>query len=130
MTTWTYPACVVVGVHDGDTIEVDIDLGQDMWVRRRAVRLFGIAARELAAPGGREARDHLAGLLPLGASVEVYSTGWDKYAGRIDGRVTHADGDRLLDVGVEMIASGYAAPWNGSGKQPQPPWPIPTPLGS
>lgn len=122
MTVWTYPACVVVGVHDGDTIEVDIDLGQDLWVRRRAVRVFGIAARELAAPGGREARDHLAGLLPLGTAVRVESIGWDKYGGRIDGRVLTPDG---LDIGVKMIADGYAAPWNGSGRQPLPPWPIP-----
>lgn len=124
MSTWYYPRCYVTEVYDGDTIKVDIDLGQDLWVRDRAVRLAGIAARELREPGGREARDHLRALLPPDIEVAVVSTGWDKYAGRIDGLVGRPDGG---DVGALMIAAGYAVAWNGKGAQPRPAWPIGAP---
>jgi endonuclease YncB( thermonuclease family) len=121
LTHWTYPRCTVVAVHDGDTLSVDIDLGQDMWVKRRSVRLTGIAARELREPGGLEARDTLTGLA-LGANVLIDSIGWDKYGGRIDGLVYLADGSL---VQMELIQRGFAIPWDGKGAQPKPPWPIP-----
>lgn len=122
MTVWIYPRVVVVNVHDGDTIAVDIDYGRDTWARNAAVRLFGIAARELRAPGGKEARDHLAALLPVGTVTRVDSYGWDKYGGRIDALVWLPDGS---SVQSRMISDGYAAAWDGRGVQPQPPWPIP-----
>lgn len=122
MSTWTYPRCIVVEVHDGDTIKVDIDLGQDMWVKGRAVRLAGVAARELKDPGGVEARDFLKGLLPTGTLVQIDSTGWDKYAGRIDGLVRTPAG-LVQDA---LVHAGHAAPWNGLGVQPKPAWPIPS----
>lgn len=122
MRTWIYPCCTVLDVYDGDTIRVDIDLGQDVWVRRRTVRLAGVAARELRDPGGGEARDHLAALLPPGTPVLIESTGWDKYAGRIVGLVHLA---RVGLVQDQLIAAGYAVTWDGRGRQPAPPWPIP-----
>lgn len=123
MTTWTYPRCIVTGVHDGDTLSVDIDLGQEIWIRSRPVRLAGIAARELRLPGGKEARDHLAALLPVGTVVRVDSQGWDKYGGRIDGSIVRLpDG---MDVSAAMVADGYAVDWDGKGAQPLPPWPLP-----
>ena len=124
---WNYPACTVVSVYDGDTIRVDIDLGQEMWVMNRAVRLFGIAARELHEPGGIQARDFLRSLIPPGTPVSVESTGWDKYAGRIDGLVNRVTPEGLVVLNVQdvMVKQGYAVLWDGKGKQPKPPWPIP-----
>lgn len=52
----------VVGVYDGDTITVDIDLGLRVWLRGQKLRLFGIDAFELRgdhAARGRAARDYL-----------------------------------------------------------------------
>lgn len=100
---------------------MDIDYGRDTWALRAVVRLLGIAARELSAPGGREARDHLAALLPVGTVTRVDSHGWDKYGGRIDGMVWLPDGS---SVASRMIADGYAVAWDGKGKQPLPPWPL------
>ena len=127
LTTWTYPSCAVVSVYDGDTIRVDIDFGQEIWVRNRAIRMAGIAARELHDPGGFQARDFLRSLLPPGTPVRIISTGWDKYAGRIDGLVVRLtpQGDPDLNVNDVMVEQGYAARWNGEGPQPKPPWPIP-----
>lgn len=120
-TTWRFLA-TVVRVIDGDTVIVDMDLG--FYVRvRLSCRLAGVNAIELAAPGGREAREHLATLLPEGASVVIDSVKVDKYAGRFDGRIVLADG---VDVATKVLAAGYAVRWDGRGKAPVPPWPIPT----
>jgi endonuclease YncB( thermonuclease family) len=109
-----------VDVHDGDTIKVDIDFGQDIWTRGRLVRLAGIACRELSEPGGKEARDALAELLPVQLMVHIDSTGWDKFGGRIDGLVFLPDGRTVQSW---LLAEGWAVAWDARSKQPKPPWP-------
>ena len=34
--------CTLVKVVDGDTIDIDLDLGFDVWLRNQRVRLYGI----------------------------------------------------------------------------------------
>lgn len=140
MTAYTYRG-QVLDVHDGDTVRVDldlhigsthhdIDLGFDVHIAshhlrlREDVRLKGCNAIELAQPGGVEARDHLASLLPVGEWVTVQTFKVDKFGGRYDALITLPDG---RDVTTVMCADGYAAPWDGVGPKPVPPWPIPTP---
>lgn len=118
---WRYALCTVLNVHDADTLFAEIDLGQDLDVRRRSVRLAGIAARELKTPGGPEARDYLAQLLPPGTAVSITSTGWDKFV-RIDGVVYLGE----QNVNQLLVDTGWAVPWDGNGTQPKPVWPIPT----
>ncbi len=36
----------IIKIVDGDTCDVDIDLGFDVWVRRQRIRLFGIDTPE------------------------------------------------------------------------------------
>jgi endonuclease YncB( thermonuclease family) len=109
----------VVDVHDGDTVRVLIDLGFS--VRYAAdVRLLGLNAIELGDPGGIEAKAHLQGLLT--GPVTVSTVKPDKYGGRYDAVLTTADG---ANINNKMVADGYAAPWNGAGPKPVPPWPIP-----
>ena len=38
--------CTVVRVVDGDTVDVDIDLGFGVWMRKQRIRMFGIDAPE------------------------------------------------------------------------------------
>lgn len=118
--TWEYPRCFVLRVHDADTIIVDMDLGQQFWIRDRAVRLIGCACRELSEPGGQEATAFVAELCPLGSMLRIVSHDWDKYGGRILGVVYLPDGRVLQSV---LIGEGWAMPWNGHGQQPKPPWP-------
>lgn len=129
-----YPAyryvATVTAVHDGDTITADVDLGFGVWVRAQVFRLLGLNARELADPGGPEARDNLAGLLlppTLMPAVTLTSLKPDKYGGRWLAVITLADGRDLTSL---LIATGWAAPWNGKGTKPVPPWPIPEPGGT
>jgi len=110
----------VVKVTDGDSLKLNVDLGFDTW-HVGAFRLLGIAARELDQPGGPEARDHLAELLPPGAAVTIQSVKVDKYGGRYDCKVTLKDG---TDLGAGLVATGWAAAWSGRGPQPAPVWPV------
>jgi len=126
-----FPA-VLSKVEDGDTVYVWCDQGYDTW-RYTKLRIvlsprMGIACRELSKPGGKEARDYMAGLLPPRSHAEdgptfiVYSYKWDKYAPRIDGDILLYSGRLASEL---MIESGYVAPWDGKGSQPLPPWPLP-----
>lgn len=113
--------------HDGDTGTFLLDLGFNVYARW-PVRLLGCNAIELAKPGGKEARDHILTLCPVGTQVTVESATWDKYA-RVDGivLVPSLGADFLGDLAERMIRDGYAAEWDGTGKAPIPPWPIPVP---
>src|SRR6185503_20237177 len=77
---------VVDLVHDGDTVNVRLDVGFDLTVYTR-VRVNGINAPELATAAGKRARWHARKLLPPGTEVQVISLGWDKYGGRIEGSI-------------------------------------------
>jgi endonuclease YncB( thermonuclease family) len=117
-------------VEDGDTVYVWCDQGFDNW-RFTKVRLKGIATRPLSMTGGKEARDFLASLLPPRSfprepTCIVYSYKWDKYAPRVDGDILMFNGRMVSEL---MIESGYAAPWDGKGKQPIPEWPLPPEVG-
>ena len=38
--------CKVVNVVDGDTVDVDIDLGFGVWMKKQSIRLYGIDTPE------------------------------------------------------------------------------------
>jgi endonuclease YncB( thermonuclease family) len=105
----------VVEAHDGDTINVKLDLGFDLTMYAR-VRVLGINAPELSTPEGRLARDFAAGMLAPGTPVKVTSHGWDKFGGRVDGRI-----ERVVDkadFAMLMLTSNHAQPWDGKGAKP------------
>jgi endonuclease YncB( thermonuclease family) len=105
---------VVDLVHDGDTVNVKLDVGFDLMVYAR-VRINGINAPELATAKGKAARDFARRLLPAGTEVQVTSLGWDKYGGRIEGRITTP---ALGDFAERMVAGGHAKRWDGTGRRP------------
>jgi len=39
--------CKIIRVVDGDTVDVDIDLGFDVWLRNQRIRLYGINTPEV-----------------------------------------------------------------------------------
>lgn len=112
-------------VHDGDTLYGYVDQGLGFWNHGAAkngigLRLNGCNARELGTPGAIEARDNLAALVPVGSVVPITSVSWDKYANRLDVTITLADGTDLVS---KLVADGWAAAWDGTGKRPVPAWP-------
>lgn len=53
---------IVTSVYDGDTLDVDIDLGFDVWLKNQTVRLHGINAPEMKGKDkflGEKSRDRL-----------------------------------------------------------------------
>lgn len=113
----------VTRVIDGDTIEMVAEHGFFLRTGPIPVRLLGINARELKEPGGLEALAHLSGLLPAGTPVVLTTAKPDKYAPRW---LAHVEAPSIPDVAGHLIDTGWAAPWDGRGPRPLPPWPIPT----
>jgi micrococcal nuclease len=73
-----YPA-TLVRVVDGDTVDLDVDLGFRVWARQR-FRLVGINCPEATAPGGSEATAFTKAWLAEHVEIEVESQREDVYA--------------------------------------------------
>jgi len=116
---YTY-AATITRIIDADSLVVDLDMGRHLWVRDAKHRLNGCNARANTDPGGVEARDNLAVLLPVGAVVTLHSLKPYKYGDEYMADITLPDGRDLVPL---LIAEQWAAPWNGRGAKPVPPWP-------
>ena len=64
--------CTIVRVVDGDTVDVDIDLGFDTWRCGERIRLYGIDTPECRA---RDAEEKAAGFLAKGFVEEALHVG-------------------------------------------------------
>jgi hypothetical protein len=116
-------------VHDGDTFYVTADWGKNRAELNQPIRVLGCAARELDDTGGPEARAYLAGLLPFGCWTGLYTVRDDKFAPRWDAQVEFLLDGAVTDLASHLVSTGWAAPWNGRGTQPKPPWPRVAPGG-
>ncbi len=65
--------CVVVKVIDGDTVDVDIDLGFGVWMKKQRIRLYGVDTPEsrtrdlVEKKYGLAAKSFVKGHLPVGS---------------------------------------------------------------
>jgi len=103
---------------DGDTVDVTLDLGFDIWYNNR-VRLLGFNTPESRTRDleekerGLAAKERVKELCPVGSTVTVKTTkdGRGKY-GRILGEI-YVDG---LNVNVQLIKEGHAVEYFGGKK--------------
>ncbi len=102
---FTYSA-IVERVIDGDTIDVHIDLGFDIWHSVR-LRLAGIDAPERFTEDGKIVTEYVRDILE-GQTVIITTTKTDKY-GRYLADVI-LDDTSVSDILVKM---GYAVPYDG-----------------
>lgn len=124
---WQYRAYATRAV-DGDTIEVEVDLGFRLTMVQ-TVRVNGINAPELATAEGKAAKAaawkwltdatgirkaHSQWPIVISTAKPNALTGGDKY-GRWLASITRADGH---DLATDMIAAGHALPWDGHGPKP------------
>jgi endonuclease YncB( thermonuclease family) len=100
----------VVGVIDGDTLLVDIDLGWRLWRHREPVRIANISCDEKHTPAGRAARSYADELIIQGQGCELHVLKWQEKYGRTLGLVTINGGQ---DFGGLMIQGGHARPGDG-----------------
>ena len=104
--------CTIRRVVDGDTVDVDIDLGFDMWIHNERVRLYGIDTPESRTrdleekKAGLFAKDVVLHYLPEG-SKQVLRTHKDKVGkyGRVLGEFVIYDSlaDRQTTINQFMI---------------------------
>lgn len=122
----TFQLWATIGsVHDGDTAYGEVDQGMGTWSKGLSksgvgLRLYGCNARELTDPGGVEARDYLATLIPVGTELPILCVNWDKWAGRIDVSITLP---KVGDLTAHLIREQWAVPYFGTGPKLVPPWP-------
>lgn len=104
----------VVRVVDGDTVDIDVDLGLRVHTEARC-RLLGLNAPEKRTEEGRQSAAFLAGLLPAGAAVRIRTQKdrTEKY-GRWLAQVFLGE----ADVGAQMVERGLATVWDGTGQRP------------
>lgn len=111
--------CKILRIVDGDTVDVDIDLGFGVWIHKERVRLAGIdtpesRTRDLTEKAfGLAAKQFVKDLLPIG-SQQIIKTQKDKTGkfGRILGDFIIED--RLLTQ--IMVENYHAVPYFGESK--------------
>ena len=118
--------CEILRVVDGDTVDVDIDLGFGVWLRKERVRIHGIdtpesRTRELEEKKyGLAAKEFVKSYLKAGSN-QLLQTEKDKTGkfGRILGKFLVYDGltDSQQHLGSIMIREHHAVPYDGQSKE-------------
>jgi len=120
--------CKIVRVVDGDTVDVDIDLGFGIWLKNERVRVMGIDTPEsrtrdkVEKKFGLAAKEKLKALLGKESvlKTQVSKKGEDMKGkfGRIlgDFDVYDATTDSWRPATQIMIAEGYAVAYHGQNK--------------
>lgn len=105
----------ILGIVDGDTIDVNADLGFDVNQKLR-VRLFGIDTPERGHAGYKEATARLAELLPVGSSavMRTVKDKKEKYGRYLAVIMTDACPE---GVSLTMITEGFGKPYYGGTKE-------------
>lgn len=119
MKYYVYPA-TVTRIIDGDSIEVNLDLGHHLFKKDADIRLLGMNTPETRGEEkelGKIAKARMEELIPVGTKVVVHSAKLDSF-GRMLADVWIM-GDYSKTVSQIMIDEGYAFSWNGSGSRPK-----------
>ena len=118
--------CKIDRVVDGDTVDVDIDLGFGIWLRKERVRLYGIDTPECRTRDleekkyGLAAKSFVQDLLPVGSMQTLRTRKDDKGKfGRILGEFVVYDAvtDSSRTLNQIMIDRHYGVEYHGQSKQ-------------
>ena len=119
---YTYK-CKVIKIIDGDTIDVDIQLGFNVILNKQRVRLNGIdtpesRTRDLEEKArGLLSKSFLKDLTPIGSTITLQSLKRGKF-GRILGVIWKEGDDWTFDDTINqlMINNHHAVPYKGQSK--------------
>ena len=114
----------ILKVVDGDTVDVDIDLGFGIWLKKERVRIMGIDTPESRTSDkvekvfGLAAKNRLISLLGAEAilQTQVSKKGEDMKGkfGRILGNFTSINGEKCAAV---LVREGHAVAYTGGSKE-------------
>ena len=116
--------CNIIKIVDGDTVDVDLDLGFGVWLRDERVRIMGIDTPESRTSDkmekifGLAAKERLSSLLGAEAILlsKMKSNGDNMKGkfGRILGNFRTTDGEHCADI---LIEEGHAVAYTGGSKE-------------
>ena len=116
--------CKIIKVVDGDTVDVDLDLGFGVWLHKERVRIMGIDTPESRTSDkvekvfGLAAKERLISLLGEDAilDTQVSKKGEDMKGkfGRILGNFRTLAGEHCADI---LIEEGHAVEYTGGSKE-------------
>ena len=118
---WTYRA-KVIRVVDGDTVDVDIDLGFGIWQKNERVRIMGIDTPESRTRNKVEKKFGLAAKAKLQSLLgkdTVLKTTINKKGVDMKGKFGRVLGDFLIEdksVATIMCETGHAVAYFGGNK--------------
>ena len=111
--------CKLVRVIDGDTIDVDIDLGFGVWLKKQRIRLYGIDTPESRTSDdvekiyGNAAKDFLIKWTGAGdLTIKTHKDERGKF-GRILGEIWTID----TNINDKMIEKHHAVKYHGQSKE-------------
>jgi micrococcal nuclease len=115
--------CKIIKVLDGDTVDIDLDLGFKIILANQRVRMAGVDTPESRTTiaeekvRGQLSKKKLAEKLPVGSwqiiETQKSDSNDDKF-GRILGVFILEDGTRVNDW---LIQNNYAVPYKGENKE-------------
>ena len=115
--------CKIIKIVDGDTVDIDLDLGFGVWLRNERVRLAGIDTPESRTSDkiekifGQAAKDRVNSLLGAEAIlISQISKSGDNIKGkfgRIIGNFKTINGEVVADV---LMNEGHAVAYSGGDK--------------
>tara|TARA_S200002703_G_scaffold96863_1_gene83685 strand:+ start:407 stop:829 length:423 start_codon:yes stop_codon:yes gene_type:complete len=113
---------IVLKVIDGDTVDVDLDLGFDVWLKNQRIRLYGIDAPETRTRDygekkfGLLAKNFVLEYCPAGSEIIVQTHKDDARGkfGRILGELIVRDGN--INLNELMIFKNLVVRYHGQSK--------------
>ena len=112
--------CKMVKVVDGDTVDVDIDLGFGVWMRDQRIRLYGIDTPESRTRNleekvrGKLSKKYLTDLLKSSKKL-VVKTHKGSETGKF-GRILGELFGNGVNLNLKMCSDGYAVQYYGQNK--------------
>ena len=115
--------CKVVHIVDGDTVDVDIDLGFGVWMKKQRIRLYGIDTPESRTRDleekkyGLAAKSYLTGMLDdeAGITLKTHKDAEGKF-GRILGELWRNTDYAEQSINEYMIEKHHAVRYMGQSK--------------
>lgn len=113
--------CLIKKIIDGDTVDVDIDLGFNTWISNERIRLYGVdcpesrTSDEAERPYGMAAKGFVQDFLPIGMRVTIKTVKNKGKYGRVLGDFQHNESEKWLCS--ELLKNHHAVQYFGQSKE-------------